>query len=136
MWRGEGVLKVLFCRSHFLNIHKVGKGVAGKVKAVEHDCSVNGSEVGGWNNMDYNEGGDEEWGESRRRISDKRAKGNKRVRNEQEDGTESEEDGQITVQKEREEKYVVIIRFNEKNQGSINPLSAKVAKLRQDVILN
>ncbi len=75
--------------------------------------------------MDYNEGGDEEWGESRRRISDKRAKGNKRVRNEQEDGTESEEDGQITVQKEREEKYVVIIRFNEKNQGSIkkvNPL--------------
>ncbi len=74
--------------------------------------------------MDDNEGEDEEWGESRRRTSDKRAKGNKRVRNEQDDGTESEEDGQITVQKEREEKFVVI-RFNEKNQGSmkkVNPL--------------
>lgn len=73
--------------------------------------------------MDYNEGEDEE---SRRRMNDKRNKGNKRVRNEKDNDTESEEEGQAMIQKEREEKYVVIIRFNEKNQGSMKKVSPLV----------
>ncbi len=87
---------------------------------------MNGSEVGGWDNMDYNEGEDEEWGECRRRMSDKRTKGNKRVRNEKDNGIESDEERQVMVQKEREEKYVVIIRFNEKNQESRKKVSPMV----------
>lgn len=115
-----------------------------KLKAVEHDCSANGSEIGRWESMDYNEGLDEVWGDKRSRMSDKKDKGNKRVRNENEEDTGSEEEQEIP-QKERNENYVVIIRFNEKNQESmkkVNPfmltttLAKKIGEIEYAKILN
>lgn len=73
-----------------------------KLKAVEHDCSANESEIGRWESMDYNEGGDEEWGDKKSRMSDKKDKGNKRVRNENDNGTGSKEEQEIP---ERDHEY-------------------------------
>ncbi len=64
-------------------------------EAVEHKCSVNGSEVGNgsWAEMVCNEKGDEEnEGEIGRMMHVNQSKGNKRVRKDHEERSESEDD--------------------------------------------
>lgn len=111
---------------------------------VEHDSSVNGLEVGGVE-MDSDEEREEEWGERGKQWQEKTMKRNKRVREEQDSRSESEDEGQNQTQGKREDKFIVIIRFNEKSQGSMkrtNPflltttLTNKVGEIKYARILN
>lgn len=108
-----------------------------ELKVVGHDCSVNGSEIGRWGRMDYNEEEEGEW-EERGHTSIKKDKGNKRVRNESDDNSGSDKE-QESVQKERNEEYIVIVRFNEKEQENmkrVNPfmLTTILAKKIGDIV--
>lgn len=54
--------------------------------AVEHDCSVNGSEIGSWADLDFDEGRVEEYeGRVNGRMNKYGGKGNKRIRKDNED---------------------------------------------------
>lgn len=114
--------------------------------AVEHDCFVNGSDIGRWAEMDYSEEENEEKlkGELSKK-KDSQAKGNKRIRNENDDGSESEEEGQEQNKKEIHDNLIVIIRFNDKDQENmkmINPfaltkhLASKIGEILYAKVLN
>ncbi len=102
-------------------------------KAVEHKCSVNGSEVGNgsWAEMVCNEEGDvENEGEIGRMMHVNQSKGNKRVRNDHEERSVSEDDEIEGIQRDSPDKYTVIVRFNEKSQSDmkkINPFTLTTA---------
>lgn len=94
--------------------------------------------------MDYNEEEEGEWEDKRGQTSGKKDKGNKRVRNETDDSSGSEKE-QESVQKEIKEEYVVIVRFNEKDQENmkkVNPfmlttiLSKKIGDIVYAKVLN
>lgn len=128
------------------NSKNIGNTVLG---AVEHDCFVNGSDVGRWAEMDYSEGKDEEnEGKLKGEFSkkkDSQVKGNKRIRNENDEGSESEEEGQEQNKKEIQDNLIVIIRFNDKDQENmkiINPfvltkhLASKIGEIVYAKVLN
>jgi len=123
----------------------VGNVVLG---AVEHDCFVNESDIGRWAEMDCSEGKDEEnegtlKGEFPKEKGSQ-VKGNKRIRKENDEGSESEEEGHEQNKKEKEN-FIVIIRFNDKDQESlkiINPfvltkhLASKIGEIVYAKVLN
>ncbi len=128
------------------NSKNIGNTVLG---AVEHDCFVNESDVGRWAEMDYSEENEEEnegilKGEfSKKRVS--QVKGNKRIRNENDEISESEEEGHEQNKKEIHENFIVIIRFNDKDQENmkiINPfvltkhLASKIGEILYAKVLN
>lgn len=124
------------------NSNNIGNTVLG---AVEHDCFVNGSDVGRCEEMEYSEEKEEEnEGEfSKKRVS--QVKGNKRIRNENDEISESEEEGQEQNKKEIHESFIVIIRFNDKDQENmkiINPfvltkhLASKIGEILYAKVLN
>ncbi len=117
--------------------------------AVGHGCFVNESDVGRWAEMDYSEENEEEnegklKGEfSKKRVS--QVKGNKRIRNENDEISESEEEGHEQNKKEIHENFIVIIRFNDKDQENmkiINPfvltkhLASKIGEILYAKVLN
>lgn len=93
--------------------------------AAEHDYSVNGSQIDSWPEMDCNEGRDEKnEGDMRGRMNENKVvKGNKRIRKDNGETFESEEEVHEQVQRERPEKCIVIIRFNEKAQENMKRIN-------------
>ncbi len=110
---------------------------------------MNESDVGRWAEMDYSEEKEEEnegilKGEfSKKKVG--QVKGNKRIRNENDEISESEEEGYEQNKKEIHENFIVIIRFNDKDQENmkiINPfvltkhLASKIGEILYAKVLN
>ncbi len=108
---------------------------------------MNESDVGRWAEMDYSEEKEEEnegilKGEfSKKKVG--QVKGNKRIRNENDEISESEEEGYEQNKKEIHENFIVIIRFNDKeNMKIINPfvltkhLASKIGEILYAKVLN
>lgn len=89
-------------------------------EAVEHKCSVNGSEVGSETEMEWNDERDEEnEGKMGRMMHINQGKGSKRVRSVNEERSESEDDEIEGVQRVSPNKYKAIVRFNDKSQSDM-----------------
>ena len=105
------------------------------IAAVEHGCSVNGSDIGSWAGMDYDEGREEEFEGG---VSGPSSGRYKRKKNDRDERYDSGEDEPEQDKRESAESFIVILRFNDKAQEimkKLNPLvlTSTLAKVIGDI---